>query len=108
MTDPRIERFQKLVTQHPQNEMFRFSLAQALDGAGETEAAAEHYQICIDAKSDWMLPRILLGKLKLKSGDKAAAKTLFEAALKLAITQDHEDPAKELETLLAELSLSDC
>ncbi|MBT5904113.1 MAG: molecular chaperone DnaJ [Opitutaceae bacterium] len=104
MSDPRITRFQDLVAKNPANEMFRFSLAQALDTAGETAAAQEHYEICVAAKSDWMLPRINLGKLKLKSGDESAAKTLLEDALQLAIAQDHEDPAMELQELLTKLS----
>lgn len=103
MSDPRITRFQDLVTKHPDNEMFRFSLAQALDAAGETDAAQKHYEICVAAKTDWMLPRILLGKLKLKAGDKTGAKPLFEDALQLAIAQDHEDPEKELRALLKNL-----
>ncbi len=106
MSDPRVDRFRSLVEKHPTNEMFRFSLAQALDAAGKTDSAVEHYQICIEAKIDWMLPRILLGKLKLKEGDNSAAKTLFEDALKLAIDQDHEDPAVELTNLLEDLGRS--
>ncbi len=104
MPDPRITRFQGLVAEHPDNEMFRFSLAQALDAAGEIAAAEEHYATCVAAKSDWMLPRILLGKSKLKSGDNTGAKALFEDALQLAIAQDHEDPAAELQNLLADIS----
>tara|TARA_B110000483_G_scaffold39230_1_gene48517 strand:- start:208 stop:558 length:351 start_codon:yes stop_codon:yes gene_type:complete len=102
--NPRIERFQKLVTQHPQNEMFRFSLAQALDAAGESAAAQTHYEICVAAKADWMLPRISLGKLILKQENQAAAKPLLEAALQLAIAQDHEAPAMELQALLEGLA----
>ncbi|MDB4385524.1 molecular chaperone DnaJ [Opitutaceae bacterium] len=100
----RITRFQDLVSKHPNNEMFRFSLAQALDATGETTAAREHYEICVAAKTDWMLPRILLGKLKLKTGDQAGAIVLLEDALQLAIAQDHEDPAAELQDLLTNLS----
>jgi predicted Zn-dependent protease len=104
MSDARIAQFTALVEKHPTNEMFRFSLAQALDQAGRTDEAIPHYQACVDAKADWMIPRIILGKLLLKAGDKAAAKPLLEAALQLAIAQDHEDPAMELRTILAELA----
>lgn len=103
MSDPRVARFQKLVEQHPDNEMFRFSLAQALEAAGSTAAAEQHYRQCVAAKSDWMLPRILLGKLLLKAGEKDEAHRLFTDAHQLAIAQDHEDPAAELAALLADL-----
>ncbi|GAB5560970.1 MAG: hypothetical protein SynsKO_26170 [Synoicihabitans sp.] len=103
MSDPRVERFRALVAQHPTNEMFRFSLAQALDAAGEQAEAEKNYLACVESKADWMLPRILLGKLRLKANDRDGAKALFVEALELAITQDHEDPAQELEQLLADL-----
>lgn len=102
MTDARIAQFTVLVAKHPENEMFRFSLAQALDQAGRFDEARSHYETCVAAKADWMLPRILLGKLLLKAGDKAGAKPLLEDALQLAIAQDHEDPAMELQQLLAD------
>lgn len=103
MTDPRIARFRDLLNQHPDNKMFRFSLAQALEAAGESAEAETHYRHCVDADSDWMLPRILLGKLLHQSGRSAEAKPLLERALELAIAQDHEDPAAELTALLNEL-----
>jgi len=104
MSEARIAQFTKLVAQHPTKEMFRFSLAQAYEQAGQTEAAIDHYRQCVAAKDDWMMPRIILGKLLLKRGQSGEAKTLFEGALKLAIDQDHEDPAMELQELLADLS----
>ena len=48
-----------------------------------------------------MLPRILLGKLLLKSGQTDRARRLLEDALQLAIAQDHEDPAAELQAIIA-------
>ena len=50
-----------------------------------------------------MMPRILLGKLLLRSGDSASAKPVLEDALQLAIDQDHEEPESELRALLATL-----
>lgn len=49
------------------------------------------------------MPRVLLGKTLLGLGRRAEAKPWLEAALKLAVAQDHEDPARELRLLLAEL-----
>lgn len=102
MTD-RIAHFTALVARQPANPLFRFSLAQALDAADRREEAAEHYRHCCASRPDWMMPRILLGKLLLRAGDKAAARPPLEDALRLAIDQNHEDPATELQALLAQL-----
>jgi predicted Zn-dependent protease len=104
MTNPRITRFRDLVAQQPTNELFRFSLAQALDAAGELTEAETHYRSCVGAKADWMLPRILLGKLLLKTDRASEAKPLLEDALQLALDQDHEDPAAELQEILRDLT----
>ena len=102
----RIARFTALVASQPDNPLFRFSLAQALDAEGRLAEAAEHYRACVAARADWMMPRILLGKLLLRTGetsDRAAARPVLEEALALAVAQDHEDPAAELRALLAAL-----
>ncbi|GAB1488437.1 hypothetical protein MASR2M8_08820 [Opitutaceae bacterium] len=97
----RSARFAALVAQQPDNELFRFSLAQALDAEGKLEEAAVHYRFCVDRKSDWMMPRILLGKLLLRSGRQAEARPVLEEALRLAVDQQHEEPEAELRALLA-------
>ncbi len=99
----RIARFQTLVAQQPHNVMFRFSLAQAIESGDSPADAIPHYRACADAKADWMMPRIQLGKLLLQTGDTAAARPVLQAALELAIAQDHEDPAMELQRILAKL-----
>lgn len=102
----RIAQFSALVAAQPANPLFRFSLAQALDAAGRLPEATEHYRACVASRADWMMPRILLGKLLLRTGDAAdrvASRPILEEALALAIAQDHEDPAAELKALLASL-----
>ena len=99
----RIAQFTALVAQQPANALFRFSLAQALDAADRRGEAVEHYRICCASRADWMMPRILLGKLLLRTGDATAAKPVLEDALQLAIDQNHEDPEAELRALLASL-----
>jgi predicted Zn-dependent protease len=99
----RSEHFQALVARQPENELFRFSLAQALAAEGRAEEAVPHYTFCVEKKTDWMMPRILLGKLLLQLGRRAEAKPLLQAALRLATDQHHEDPERELRALLAEL-----
>lgn len=83
--------------------MFHFSLAQALVAENRPEEAVPHYRYCVEKKADWMMPRILLGKLLLQLGRRTEAKPWLEEALKLAVEQAHEDPENELRALLADL-----
>ena len=93
-----------LVAKQPDNELFRFSLAQALESELRLTDAVEHYRFCVQKKADWMMPRILLGKLYLQLGMKTEARVLLQDALKLAVEQEHEDPEKELRALLSDTS----
>lgn len=102
----RSDHFSALVAQQPHNELFRFSLAQALLAENRGADAEPHLRVCIERKADWMMPRILLGKLLLQLDRPAEARPLLEAALALAIAQDHEDPAAELRALLDALPSS--
>ncbi len=103
MTAKRSDQFAALVAQHPQNELFRFSLAQALALEGKPADAVEHFEYCTDKKRDWMMPRILLGKTLLQVGRRDDARRILEEALQLAVEQAHEDPERELRQLLTEL-----
>ena len=96
------EIFLPKVAAKPENIHFRFSLGQALYNEGETAAAIPHLKKCTDSREDWMLPRILLGKAMLAKGQDSIAKPILEAALQLAIEQQHDEPAKELRNILAE------
>jgi predicted Zn-dependent protease len=98
----RSDHFQVLVTRQPENELFRFSLAQALVADGRGSEAVPHLEFCVAQKAEWMMPRILLGKLLLQLGHRAEAKPKLEEALRLAIAQQHEDPERELRALLAD------
>lgn len=98
----RSDRFQSLVAQHPDNEMFRFSLGQALVEEGRAVEAIPHLQFCADRKADWMMPRILLGKSLLAAGRRDEARAVLSRALELAVEQDHETPETELREMLAD------
>lgn len=99
----RSAQFAALVARQPDNELFRFSLAQALLTESKPGDAIEHLTACALKKPDWMMPRIILGKTLLGLGKKSEAKPWLEQALQLAITQDHDDPAQELRALLQDL-----
>lgn len=99
-------RFAALVAARPENELFRFSFAQALLREGQDAAALEHLELCAARKPDWMMPRILLGKSLLALGRSREARPWLAAALHLAIVQGHEEPERELRALLGELDAS--
>jgi predicted Zn-dependent protease len=99
----RTTHFAALVAQQPDNELFRFSLAQAYLTENRPGDAIEHLQQCAGKKAEWMMPRILLGKALVGLGRRAEAKPWLEQALALAIAQSHEDPERELRAILAEL-----
>lgn len=98
----RSQHFTALVAQQPANKLFRFSLAQALLAENRPAEALAHLEFCASQEADWMMPRILLGKTLLGLGRQPEAKPWLEQALQLAIAQDHDDPARELRTLLEE------
>lgn len=100
----RSQQFAALMAKQPDNELFRFSLAQALLNEGRSADAVEHLVPCAQKKPDWMMPRILLGKTLLVLDRRAEARPWLEGALKLAVEQNHEDPERELRALLAELT----
>lgn len=100
----RSARFQALVTQQPDNELFRFSLAQALIDEGRPADAIPHLELCATKKSDWMVARILLGKSLLFLGRRDEARRWLEESLRLAIEQHHEDPEAEVRALLTDLA----
>ena len=95
--------FAALVARQPDNELFRFSLAQALLAEQRPADAVAHLTFCAGKKPDWMMPRILLGKTLLNLKRLPEARPWLEEALQLAIAQDHDDPAQELRSLLADL-----
>jgi predicted Zn-dependent protease len=95
--------FAALVARQPDNELFRFSLAQALAAEGRGADAVPHLEFCVQKKADWMMPRILLGKLLLQLGRHAEGRSVLENALDLAVEQQHEEPERELRALLADL-----
>lgn len=103
MNQARSNQFAALVASQPDNELFRFSLAQALLADGRPADALEHLEKCAARKPDWMMPRILLGKTLVALGRREDGKRWLHEALALAVAQAHETPETELRAALAEL-----
>jgi predicted Zn-dependent protease len=96
----RSELFRAHVAADPANPLFRFSLGQELLKEGAPAEAAEHLRRAAEAKADWMMPRVLLGKALTAVGDHTGARAAWTAALALAVAQGHEEPEAELRALL--------
>ena len=97
------ERFQKLVDANPDNELFRFSLGQALMDEDQTQDAIQAFDACLVKKPDWMVASILRGKCLLALGRNDDAKVELKRSLDLAIEQHHEAPEAEVRKLLQNL-----
>lgn len=102
--EKRSDTYARLVAQQPDNELFRFSLAQALVTEHRYLDAVEQYKFCIRKKAEWMMPRILLAKILLELGRNPEARVQLQDALRLAVDQQHEEPEREIRALLAGLS----
>jgi Flp pilus assembly protein TadD len=102
MNDP-IARHAKLVMQHPENELARFSLGKALFDAGQFAEAKEQFQFALTKKPDWMVVQILMGKCELSLGYREAARQALRRARDLAREQNHEGPLAEVEEILSQL-----
>lgn len=97
------ERFQKLVEANPDNELFRFSLGQALMDENQATSAIAAFDLCLAKKPDWMVASIFRGKCLLVLKQNEDAKSELQKALQLAIDQHHEDPEAEVRKLLSTL-----
>jgi predicted Zn-dependent protease len=98
-----LERHRRLVGQHPDNELARFSLGRALFDLGQFAEAREQFARALERRSDWMAVQILMAKCDLELGQRESAIAGLERARDLALAQHHEGPLAEVEGLLADL-----
>src|SRR3989442_6349978 len=103
MSHDRIAKARELWQRFPDNDLSRFTLAQAYFDANNYASALEHLRALCDKNPDWMVVHIQLGKSLIALGRSPEAKPLLEHALQLAITQHHDGPREELEELLKSL-----
>lgn len=98
------QRYRTLLAANPENELFKFSLAQALMEEGNREEAIEWLDACIQEKPDWMMASILKSKCLITLDRKEDAQNELRRALDLAIEQHHEAPEMEVRKLLDSLA----
>jgi Flp pilus assembly protein TadD len=103
MNSDRVSQARQLFERFPENDLARFSLAQALVDTDASRDAIPHLRTLCAKKSDWMVVHILLGKCLAATGESDEARTTLQHALQLAIDQHHDGPRAELEDLLRTL-----
>ena len=94
--------FRAKLKESPQNDLFRFSLAQALFEEHDLEGCVLELQACLNKRPDWMIASLLLGKAKIALGNLSEARTILESTVKIAQEQNHEGPMEEAVALLNE------
>jgi len=103
-TDALIAKYEELLKQRPNDELILFSLGKAFYDAKRLADAEKYLGTALEAKPEWMVVTMLLAKIALERDDKEKARSLYEKALELAISQDHEGPEEEVRTALARLN----
>ncbi len=86
----------------PDNDLFRFSLAQALWDEENWSECIEQLELCLQKRPDWMIASLLLAKVKMRTGELEDAQTILNDTVRMAREQDHEGPEEEALSLLNE------
>jgi len=107
MSDPRIQRFLKLIELHPESGLPRFSLANAYFDAGDYQKSIEQYELCVKSQPDWAAALIALGDARANVGDKNGAAEALRAGRDHAFKQSHGTMAQEAIEKLEDLGFND-
>lgn len=99
----RVEMWKAQVAEDPDNELSRFSLAQALYAEKLWAEALEQYEAALARKQDWMVAVIQRGQCLIRLGRAAEAKEALLAGKQLAMTQGHKGPQEEIDQILEDL-----
>ena len=86
----------------PGNDLFRFSLAQALWDEENWSECIEQLELCLQERPDWMIASLLLAKVKMRTGELEDAQRILNDTVRMAREQDHEGPEEEALALLNE------
>ncbi len=92
-----IERFQSMLDAGQDNAMLRFSLGNALLGAGRAAEAVAHLRAAVGHDPKYSAAWKLLGKALAESGDQAAAIEAFDQGIAVAEEKGDKQAAKEMQ-----------
>ncbi len=102
MTNPRIEMFRQAIEQDPGNELAQFSLANELFEEEFFEDSLLHYQKALEAKPDWVVVLMGIGKCHLALGRIDQANQPLTQAKALILQGSDHELLGEVEELLGE------
>lgn len=101
--EARVELWREQVESEPDNELSRFSLAQAYYQAKAWGEALQQYEAALRLKPEWMVPMIQRGQCLVRLGRLDEAKEALRQGRALAVAQGHEEPQQEIDEILADL-----
>lgn len=99
----RSEDWQALLTDEPDNELVRFSLAKALMDEKEWLRAIPEFERLVADNPDYAIAWAFLARCALNAGDRAKARAACEKGWGPARRLNHEVPIEELEAVEREL-----
>lgn len=99
----KLERWQALVAQDPDNPLHNFALAQALLGAGEHGLAEAAFARCLQLDPSWMVAAIRRGRCLIALQRWDEAREALDRGAALAQAQQHDEPWAEIRELLAQI-----
>jgi predicted Zn-dependent protease len=97
------EKWKNLLTEDPDNELVRFSLAKAFMDEHQWKDAIREFEMLVQAKKDYALAWAFLARCKLENGDREGARIAAETGLPIAHAQKHEVPTDEILAVIEEL-----
>lgn len=103
MSDERIAKFRAMVDQFPDSELPRFSLGQALLEAGRYEEAEQTFSEVARINPTYMMAFVHRTTALMELERWSDARDACQAAISLAVAQNHSGPRLECEQLLAEI-----
>jgi len=104
MTDPRIDRFEKMVERFPDRSPPRFSLARALHDAGRHADAEPHYARALELQPDLMMAALHRAECLVELDRYEEARTAAMAAREMAQKQGHTGPYADADELLEDIA----
>ena len=99
----RVDRFRAMIERFPDRAEPRFSLARALQDAGDHAAAEVHYASAQALQPELMMAWLHQAECLVELGNLADARVAASRAHELAVAQGHSVPRQEAEQLIADI-----
>jgi predicted Zn-dependent protease len=100
----RLDRLRAMVAEDPDNELARFSLAQALFELAKFAEAEPHFARAAELQPDLMMAWLRRAECLVRMRRDGEARPLLERTIALARAQNHVGPRLDAEELLEEIA----